>query len=226
MGVALAGLTQAAMIAQYTFDGGSAADTGGSMYGNMSNFTNHGAHALIESAGYTSVDDQYQPYSSDPGNVGQTNYYSFVLTVQNLGIGETLNLTSMGGDYALVGKQSNSRGYYFMGMYSDAVGAGDYSGGTDERIGVVNERTRVDYAQAFDFDLTADNSVADDVFTGLINGEQVEFRFYLGNQITDGAEHRLDNIVLNGTVIPEPATLGLVAAFGGAVLFIRRRFMM
>ncbi len=26
--------------------------------------------------------------------------------------------------------------------------------------------------------------------------------------------------------IPEPATLGLVAAFGGAVLFIRRRFMM
>jgi hypothetical protein len=28
------------------------------------------------------------------------------------------------------------------------------------------------------------------------------------------------------TVIPEPATLGLVAAVGGAVLFIRRRFMM
>ncbi|MDF7806431.1 hypothetical protein P4E94_03205 [Pontiellaceae bacterium B12219] len=28
------------------------------------------------------------------------------------------------------------------------------------------------------------------------------------------------------SVIPEPATLGLVAAFGGAVLFIRRRFMM
>jgi hypothetical protein len=27
------------------------------------------------------------------------------------------------------------------------------------------------------------------------------------------------------SVIPEPATLGLVAAFGGAVLFIRRRFM-
>lgn len=28
------------------------------------------------------------------------------------------------------------------------------------------------------------------------------------------------------TVIPEPATLGLVAVFGGGVLFIRRRFMM
>ncbi len=30
----------------------------------------------------------------------------------------------------------------------------------------------------------------------------------------------------NLTVIPEPATLGMVAAFGGAVLFIRRRLMM
>ncbi len=28
------------------------------------------------------------------------------------------------------------------------------------------------------------------------------------------------------TVIPEPATLGLVAAFGGGILFIRRRFLM
>ena len=32
-----------------------------------------------------------------------------------------------------------------------------------------------------------------------------------------------DNIAL--TAIPEPATLGLISAFGGAVIFIRRRFM-
>ena len=36
----------------------------------------------------------------------------------------------------------------------------------------------------------------------------------------------LDNIILNGTVIPEPATLGMVAAFGGGILFIRRRLQM
>jgi hypothetical protein len=35
----------------------------------------------------------------------------------------------------------------------------------------------------------------------------------------------LDNISVDITTIPEPATLGLVGAFGGAVLFIRRRFM-
>ncbi|MDF7824184.1 PEP-CTERM sorting domain-containing protein [Pontiellaceae bacterium B12227] len=34
----------------------------------------------------------------------------------------------------------------------------------------------------------------------------------------------LDNISV--TVIPEPATLGLIGAFGGGILFIRRRFMM
>ncbi|VGO22445.1 PEP-CTERM sorting domain-containing protein [Pontiella sulfatireligans] len=34
----------------------------------------------------------------------------------------------------------------------------------------------------------------------------------------------VDNIVLE--TIPEPATLGLIAAFGGGIMFIRRRFMM
>jgi hypothetical protein len=35
----------------------------------------------------------------------------------------------------------------------------------------------------------------------------------------------LDNISVDVTAIPEPATLGLVAAFGAGVLFIRKRFM-
>jgi hypothetical protein len=37
-----------------------------------------------------------------------------------------------------------------------------------------------------------------------------------------------DETALNGTinVIPEPATLGMVAVFGGGILFVRRRFMM
>jgi hypothetical protein len=35
----------------------------------------------------------------------------------------------------------------------------------------------------------------------------------------------LGGIQVVGTVIPEPATLGLIGAFGGGLLFIRRRFM-
>jgi hypothetical protein len=33
------------------------------------------------------------------------------------------------------------------------------------------------------------------------------------------------DLVLNVTAIPEPATLGLVAAFGGTIIWIRRTFM-
>ena len=40
-----------------------------------------------------------------------------------------------------------------------------------------------------------------------------------------GNELLLDQIKITAEVIPEPATLGMVAAFGGAILFIRRRLM-
>ncbi len=36
---------------------------------------------------------------------------------------------------------------------------------------------------------------------------------------------RFRDFTISGTVVPEPATIGLVAAFGGGILFIRRRFM-
>ncbi|MDZ8120014.1 PEP-CTERM sorting domain-containing protein [Pontiella agarivorans] len=34
-----------------------------------------------------------------------------------------------------------------------------------------------------------------------------------------------DDIQLTGTAIPEPATLGLIGAFGGAIIFVRRRLI-
>ncbi len=45
-----------------------------------------------------------------------------------------------------------------------------------------------------------------------------------------GVECTVDRLSINGvdlqvTAIPEPASLGLIAAFGGGILFIRRRFM-
>ena len=41
-----------------------------------------------------------------------------------------------------------------------------------------------------------------------------------------GRANTMDNVVLTGTAIPEPATLGMVALFGGGILFIRRKLMM
>jgi hypothetical protein len=42
---------------------------------------------------------------------------------------------------------------------------------------------------------------------------------------TSGGGIFLDNITVGVTTIPEPATLSLIGAFGAAVIFIRRRFM-
>ena len=54
-----------------------------------------------------------------------------------------------------------------------------------------------------------------------------EFRLYIADN-TGSADfiHRIDNVTLNGTVIPEPGTIGLVSAAGLGILFIRRRLML
>jgi hypothetical protein len=57
--------------------------------------------------------------------------------------------------------------------------------------------------------------------------DSVEFRIYFFG--ASGANYSnamaIDQVVVEG-VIPEPATLGLVAVFGGGILFIRRRLML
>jgi hypothetical protein len=49
-------------------------------------------------------------------------------------------------------------------------------------------------------------------------------RLYFTDSVHGYSNTRDLNYWVSGTVIPEPATLGLFAAFGGAVMFIRRRF--
>lgn len=85
-----------------------------------------------------------------------------------------------------------------------------------------------------------DTVSVDQTFSVLLNGQTdladydyIGVRFIVGdnnNNITatngdlNNGGALIENISL--TAIPEPATLGLIASFGGAVLFIRRRFMM
>lgn len=84
------------------------------------------------------------------------------------------------------------------------------------------------YASSTPQTLAADLDALGATFEGLTG--TVGFRIYTyGDEAfnASGERSRLDNIYHTGetSVIPEPATMGLVAVFGGAVLFIRRRFM-
>jgi hypothetical protein len=50
------------------------------------------------------------------------------------------------------------------------------------------------------------------------------FGFIVNNNQTSAGDFYVDNVVVQ-TIIPEPASLGLIAAAGAGILFIRRRFM-
>lgn len=75
-----------------------------------------------------------------------------------------------------------------------------------------------------------DNSVGNPVsvdLTGLADATAVtEFRVYLYGAAggSSASASITDAYQLNANVIPEPATFGLLVAFGGGILFLRRRF--
>jgi hypothetical protein len=60
----------------------------------------------------------------------------------------------------------------------------------------------------------------------LADGQNATFRFQGIDADNDGVNGLVDNIAFTGTVIPEPATIGLVCMVSGGLLFVRRRFCM
>jgi hypothetical protein len=63
----------------------------------------------------------------------------------------------------------------------------------------------------------------------LADGQDVMLRLKIGDSDSDNFYSAWSQISVTGlttSVVPEPATLGLVAAFGAGVLFVRRRFML
>jgi hypothetical protein len=132
----------------------------------------------------------------------------------------------------------NNNNHYMPSMtenYADTVHVqfellqGDYSLGvdTDYTDFVANQTivTADSYVSA-DFDdpkgtyvnwtRTYDSLAAGTYTVWITNGTR-------GNGSNRSEQGMFDDITM--TAIPEPATLGLVAAFGGGILFIRRRFM-
>ncbi len=156
------------------------------------------------------------PTTTDPST--SNAYHAFSFTVQNLVVGESLNLTSINFDF-LSGNTGASQSYT-ISLYSSASGyvdTGDLLGST------TNTGSGVGLNSPESYDLTSANANAGNSFTGLVNDDVVEFRFYFSDNVNDNARVlRTDNIVLSGDVIPEPSS-ALLGGLGALVLLRRRR---
>jgi len=84
---------------------------------------------------------------------------------------------------------------------------------------------RADGTHSFIVDLRADAGIT---YAG--DWQYLRWNFYNSSDNTSSVDTSneqaltIDKITFATAVIPEPATLGLVAVFGGGVLFVRRRF--
>ncbi len=121
-------------------------------------------------------------------------------------------------------------------VWGIAIPSGDYSNSSASTTGLKTGVGRITLGTAdnssIDMWIGTDAVSAVDV-SGTADASLSGLELHDVNRIrlAAGADtYSYDNLILGDTytdvgAIPEPATLGLVGAFGGAVLFIRRRFM-
>jgi hypothetical protein len=182
------------VVAEFTFDGNSAASSDVSSYSTVSDWDLTYASASATITGEMTVvladgnneNGGTTVNSLDP-TVSGTVYQSFTLTVTGLGAGGTLSLSSLTFDYIVVSPLGFSCGVY--SSLSGFTGTGDSLGG----------QSAISTAGTYpvSIDLTTNP-----VFAGLENGDTVEFRIYLadGSSNVSTRKHELDNIVLSGSV--------------------------
>jgi len=141
--------------------------------------------------------------------ITNNDYFKFTLTPNATFLA---NLTDLFFDYSGTGTSSieNTSTFFvrsgadnFAADIGTTVLAGQFAGNS------VFRRQTIDLSGASFQNLTA----------------AIEFRIYVMNSVTatnDGVA-RLDNITLNGTIVPEPSSLALVGSLGVLALLRRRR---
>lgn len=201
------------LLAEYTFNGNSAAASNVNPVVDMGNWI---ANTGEIDNGRAEIEGNQTPSTVDPDGGA---YHQFSFTVQNLGVGESLTLTSVSGQYSRDGTHSNGSDHFFQ-LYSDH-GDDGYTGDDllgQARLSLLN--TSSPHSMAFAISTTA--------LGNLSNGDVVDFRFYFadGNFHNWAYTHRLDNVQLHGTInpaVPEPASCAFVTALVAAVTLGCRR---
>jgi len=143
-----------------------------------------------------------------------TSYHSFSITVQNLGVNESLSLSSISGDYFRQNTPPNGSDHFFE-LYLDQ----DEDGFTaDDKLGEARLSPPSD-RETFD--------ISTNMLNNLTNGDKLEFRVYFGdsNGHVHGYTHFLDNIQLRGevTTVPEIKNYSLIISFILFAFFIANR---
>ncbi len=199
----MGGLVQAGVIAKYEFTGFNSSPTviDANMSGSDYDMT---CPTATSERGINGLAANGNPAPAFFGaaNFGSDSYFHFSITSD---IGYTYDVDDLTFDYKRDGVNawtSYDVQYSLNGGAFSSIGSGSLSGTTYSTI-------------------TADNGGIG--LTGL-SGETV-FRIYVSDGV-DATRLYNDNVTVNGSVVPEPATLGLVALFGGGVLFIRHKLAM
>ena len=195
------GLAQAATLATYGFDGGSLSVTSELYSGSSSDIVfstgEYGDPAVTAAAWSADVtNENISILGDDVGtnvNLSTQSQFTFDYTVIGLLAGETLSIESISYDYT---------------GFDGSVRVGASFGGS---ITTQNPTT-------------GDSSHTTPLSrTGLVNGETVTIKFGLRDGSGgNGKTYTLDNLNLNGTVVPEPSSTALLG-LGGLALILRRR---
>jgi hypothetical protein len=131
-----------------------------------------------------------------------------------------LNLTSLQGDWAL--GNNDARGFAVLAC-TDGVNYVGYNTLSDNPASASHTTPSLDVTLISGHNEPLASELDTTDLTGL-SGSTIYFKVPVWNNSTqaNGRDIYVDNLVLNGTVTPEPATLALLLA-GGAALLRRRR---
>lgn len=186
------------------------------------------------SAGYATAVGETRDLTLDAAITADPLYNASTTKLTDLSLGNvwvlipTWNVGSIG---------ANMDARFYVEIDISTVSGNDYRAASN-KLTVDDTMTMGGYAQAFSIASWATYTIYDgNPFEGgggiaLDDIASIDYKWVMQTITpnTDGAGtvfFQADNAVLNYevTTIPEPATLGLVAAFSGVIIFIRRRFM-
>lgn len=199
------GAAQASLIANYTFPSGGVTSSDTEANSTAGNFS--GTAKVLYSS---TSESAYFKCSDTPNTADFSTYFTFTVTP---GSGFGLNLSTLTFDSICNGTSTtNGNASFFVRSSVDAFAS---------NIGLTFTETYIKSGTSTGTQRSVDLSGA--TFQNLATA--TEFRIYVYDNIASSVAYdRIDNVVLNGdvSVIPEPATVGMMGLGALVAMLIRR----